>query len=61
MTRRQISRAAFDQAHKALLLRVRHSRGVERVRALQALKDYVTGSLRSRETEDKGVRHELVR
>ncbi len=56
MTRRQIGRAAFDAEHRALLLRVRHSRGVERVRAINALRDFVTASLRSGETADKGVR-----
>lgn len=47
MTRKDISRKAFDAAHKALLLKVRHSRGVARVRALNELKDYATASLRS--------------
>ena len=46
MIRRQIARQAFDAEHKALLLKVRHARGLARVRALNALRDYMLARLR---------------
>ena len=48
MTRREISRKAFDAEHKRLLLAVRHSRGPARTKALKELNAYILGTLRAK-------------
>lgn len=46
MTRRAISRQAFDDEHKRLMLAYRNARGGEKTRALGRLQAYVTGLLK---------------
>ena len=45
MTKRMISARAFDPEHKKLMLAYQRARGGDRLRALAALKNYVTGRL----------------
>ncbi len=46
MNKRQIARRAHDEAHKKLMLAYHRARGGEKLRALAALKAYVTERLR---------------
>ncbi len=45
LNKRQVARRAFDPDHKALMLAYSRARGGERLKALAALKAYVTKRL----------------
>lgn len=47
MTKRALTRAAFDEEHRALLISYHRARGGDRLKALAKLKAFVTARLKA--------------